>query len=118
MRILWSVIGTHDLQLDRLRDVSASGALVATEAVAKIGEEIRFDLLDDEGENISTGLARVVRVEPGRGMGISFLALGIDAALVEHLSASLAAIVSQVWHARTLSAQIDRGGVVTMEWHE
>ncbi len=91
MRILWSVIGTHDLQLDRLRDVSASGALVATEAVAKIGEEIRFDLLDDEGENISTGLARVVRVEPGRGMGISFLALGIDAALVEHLSASIAA---------------------------
>lgn len=34
------------------------------------------------------------------------------------LSASLAAIVSQVWHARTLSAQVDRGGVVTMEWHE
>lgn len=88
MRILWSVIGTHDLQLDRLRDVSVSGALVATEAVPKVGEEIRFDLLDDEGENVATGLARVVRVDPGRGMGISFLALGIDAPLVAELSAA------------------------------
>ena len=49
-RILWSVVGRHDLQIDRLRDVSMSGALVATESVAKIGEEIRFDLLDEEGE--------------------------------------------------------------------
>ena len=48
-RILWSVVGRHDLQIDRLRDVSISGALVSTEAVAKVGEEIRFDLLDERG---------------------------------------------------------------------
>jgi hypothetical protein len=36
----------------------------------------------------------------------------LDAAL----SASLAAIVSQLWHARTLSADVDRGGTIRMEW--
>lgn len=66
--------------------MSLSGALVATEAVARVGEEIRFDLLDDAGEKIATGLGRVVWVRPGRGMGISFLALGIDPALVASLA--------------------------------
>jgi molecular chaperone DnaK len=81
-RILWSVVGRSDLQIDRLRDVSITGALVATDAVARLGEEIRFDLLDDAGEKLATGLARVVWVTPRKGMGISFLALGIDPALV------------------------------------
>ena len=85
-RILWSVVGRHDLQIDRLSDVSTSGALVSTEAVAKVGEEIRFDLLDEDGEKITTGLARVVRVV-ARGMGIAFLALGVDIALIAQLSA-------------------------------
>lgn len=85
-RILWSVVGRADLQVDRLRDVSASGALVATEAVARVGEEIRFDLLDDAGDKLATGLARVVWVTPRKGMGISFLALGIDQALVTSLA--------------------------------
>lgn len=85
-RILWSVVGTLDLQIDRLRDVSASGAFVGTESVPKIGEEIRFDLLDDAGEQFATGLARVARVDLTKGMGIQFLALGIDAALVEALA--------------------------------
>jgi molecular chaperone DnaK len=66
--------------------VSPSGALVATESVARIGEEIRFDLLDDGGERFATGLARVVWVDAARGMGIAFLALGIDAALVTALA--------------------------------
>lgn len=66
--------------------MSLSGALVATESLARVGEEIRFDLLDDAGEKISTGLARVVWVSPAKGMGISFLALGIDASLVASLA--------------------------------
>jgi molecular chaperone DnaK len=80
-------VGSHDIQIDRLRDVSASGALVATLSVAKAGEEIRFDLLDDRGERFATGLARVAWVDAARGMGISFLALGIDPAVVAVLEA-------------------------------
>ena len=68
-RILWSVVGTHDLQIDRLRDVSAGGALVATESLAKVGDEIRFDLLDDDGEKFGSGLARVTLGRPGAGDG-------------------------------------------------
>jgi molecular chaperone DnaK len=84
-RILWSIVGQHDIQIDRLRDVSASGARVATESVAKTGDEIRFDLLDDVGERLATGLAKVAWVDAARGMGIAFLALGIDAELVAAL---------------------------------
>ena len=49
-----------------------------------MGEEIRFDL-DEEGEKLATGLARVVRIDAAYGMGIAFLALGIDPALVATL---------------------------------
>ncbi len=66
--------------------MSLSGALVATEALARVGEEIRFDLLDDAGEKIATGLARVVWVNPVKGMGISFLALGVDPGLIASLA--------------------------------
>ncbi len=86
-RILWSLAGRDDVQIDRFRDVSASGALVATESLARVGEEIRFDLLDERGEKFATGLARVAWVNPARGMGISFLALGVDAAVVAALAA-------------------------------
>ena len=85
-RILWSIVGQHDIQIDRLRDVSVTGARVATESVARVGEEIRFDLLDDAGERLGTGLARVVWVDASRGMGIAFLALGIDVELVAALA--------------------------------
>lgn len=85
VRILWSVIGRHDIQIDRLRDLSTSGARVSTEAVPKIGEEIRFDLLDEDGERLATGLARVVWVDVARGIGIAFLALGIDTEVIATL---------------------------------
>lgn len=86
-RILWSIVGSRDVQIDRLRDVSASGALVSTESVAKAGEEIRFDLLDDRGERFATGLARVAWVDAARGMGIAFLSLGIDPNVIAMLVA-------------------------------
>ncbi|MDB4994331.1 MAG: hypothetical protein JWM74_1763 [Myxococcaceae bacterium] len=86
-RILWSVAGRDDLQIDRFRDVSASGALVATESLARVGEEIRFDLLDEAGEKFATGLARVAWVNPAKGMGIAFLALGVDATVAASLAA-------------------------------
>lgn len=85
-RILWSLLGTADVQLDRLKDVSAAGALVATESVAKVGQEIRFDLLDEAGERFASGLAKVIWTDPSRGMGISFLSLGIDKELVRELA--------------------------------
>ncbi len=89
VRIQWYVAGKGDTQTDRLRDVSSTGALVMTEAVAKVGDEIRFDLLDDAGEKLAAGLAQVMRVDAGAGrMGISFLALGIDPVVVASLKAS------------------------------
>ena len=83
-RILWSALGSHYFQVDRLRDVSATGARIVSEAVPKVGDEIRFDLLDDVGGKMGSGLARVVRVVGG-DVGIAFLALGVDAALVNDL---------------------------------
>ena len=70
---------------DRLRDVSLTGARVATEALAKEGDELRFELLDDEGVRFATGFARVAWVDAVRGMGIAFLALGIDREVVATL---------------------------------
>lgn len=84
-RILWSVAGSDEIQIDRLRDVSVSGAFVRTDAVAKVGQEIRFDLLDDDGENFGSGLARVARLDPARGMGIVFVSLEIDDGLMAAL---------------------------------
>jgi molecular chaperone DnaK len=86
VRIAWSVIGSQGLQIDRLRDVSAGGARVATQSVAKCGEEIRFDLLDDDGERFAAGLARVTWTDPSNGMGIAFLALGVEGSLVQRLA--------------------------------
>jgi molecular chaperone DnaK len=80
------VAGTGDLQVDRLRDVSQGGALVATESPAKAGEELRFDLLDDDGEKFASGIAKVSWSDAARGMGISFVALGVDAVLVARLA--------------------------------
>jgi molecular chaperone DnaK len=60
---------------------------VAAESLPRVGEEIRFDLLDDDGEKFASGLARVSWVDARRGMGIAFVALGVDAELVATLSA-------------------------------
>lgn len=91
VRILWSVGGTSDVQIDRLGDISDTGARVVTEAVARIGDELRFELLDDTGEKLATGLATVAWMDPTRrSMGISFLALGIDRELVRSLVAPAA----------------------------
>ena len=83
-RILWSVVGEDYFQIDRLRDVSEAGAFVATESVARMGNEVRFELLDDSSEKLATGLARVVRVDL-EGMAIAFLSLGLDEALIAAL---------------------------------
>jgi len=85
-RILWSVAGRHDLQIDRLRDISRSGALISTTSFAKLGAEIRFDLLDDDGVKFASGVAKVAWVNRAKGMGIEFIALGIDQALIATLT--------------------------------
>lgn len=81
------MVGDPYFQIDRLRDISSAGALVGTESVTKVGDEIRFELLDDMGEKLATGLARVIRVV-AEGLGIQFLALGVDAPLVATLVAA------------------------------
>lgn len=53
-----------------------------------MGDEIRFDLLDESGEKFATGLAKVAWVNPARGMGVSFLAIGIDPEIVASLVSS------------------------------
>jgi molecular chaperone DnaK len=86
-RILWSVLGARgELQLDRLRNVSSTGGLIATESLVRVGEELRFDLLDDAGERFASGLARVTWTDPARGMGISFLSVGVDKDLIQSLT--------------------------------
>jgi molecular chaperone DnaK len=85
-RIVWCVVGSADIQVDRLRDVATGGAWIATESISKVGDELRFDLLDDDGEKFASGLARVTWVDPARGMGVAFVAIGVDEELVATLA--------------------------------
>lgn len=87
-RILWATVGSDTFQVDRLRDVSATGARVATDALPRVGEEIRFEALDDAGQRLCVGLARVVWADTQRGMGIAFLALGVDPNVVAVLASA------------------------------
>jgi hypothetical protein len=88
-RILWSVEGAHDIRVDRLQAVTASGGVVQTEESAQVGVEIRFDLLDDDGERFASGLAKVSAVD-GDLMHVSFAALGIDPYVLAALGVSTA----------------------------
>jgi molecular chaperone DnaK len=82
VRIAWAVAEAAEARLDLLLDVTASGGRVATEAAAPVGSEIRFDLFDEAESPLGTGLATVDWVEPSRGMGITFLSLGVDLKLL------------------------------------
>jgi len=86
-RISWCVVGGRDFQTSALNDVSRLGGTISTPSPAKVGAEIRFDLLGDADEKLAAGLARVVSVEPAKGMSVAFLALGVDAALLASLGA-------------------------------
>ena len=81
-RILWRRLGDEFLQLDRVRDVSDSGAFVLSESISEPGAIVAFELRDDGGRIIAEGSARVARVVPGEGMGIAFLDAAIDAVRV------------------------------------
>lgn len=78
-RVLWKLEGDDFLQLDRVRDVSDTGAFVLTDAIAEPGAIIAFELRDDAAQTIAKGAARVARVDPAEGMGIAFLDVQVDA---------------------------------------
>ena len=88
-RILWTLEGDDFLQLDRVRDVSDSGAFVLSDAISAPGAVLEFELHDEGGKKIAGGTARVVRVDPMLGMGIAFLDVTIDA---DRVSASMPSI--------------------------
>lgn len=80
-RILWRAEGDDFLQLDRVRDVSESGAFVVTDAVPAEGAVLDVELHDEAGTTLASGRARVVRVAPD-GVGIAFVDLTVDASKV------------------------------------
>lgn len=80
-RILWKRQGDDFLQLDRVRDVSAQGAFVVSDAVSEPDAALEFELHDEAGRALASGVAKVVRLGDG-GMGIAFLDVTIDAAEV------------------------------------
>jgi molecular chaperone DnaK len=84
-RILWTLPGESDVQLNRLCDVTPTGGRVTAAVSPGVGVEIRFELLDDEGKGFASGLAMVSGVEPGKAMFITFLSLGVDPAILARL---------------------------------
>jgi molecular chaperone DnaK len=82
VRIAWALPTSEEARLDLLVDVTASGGRILTEAPAEAGSEIRFDLFDEAEVPLGTGLALVDWSDPVRGMGVTFLSLGMDLKLL------------------------------------
>lgn len=85
MRIVWSVVGSDDLNVDVLDHVTDATARVATESPVSVGAELRFELLEDR-EKLATGLAKVTSSD-ATSITITFHALGIDRAVLARLQA-------------------------------
>jgi molecular chaperone DnaK len=88
VRVLWAVVGSDHIQIDRLRDATAAGAFLETESVARAGSELRLELLDDDGEIFANGLARVLAADPSKGMKLEYLSLGVDPKIVALLASA------------------------------
>jgi molecular chaperone DnaK len=91
-RIVWSVTGSGDLHVDRLGEATEGGAFIVSETPAEVASELRFDLLAPDGARFASGLARVLAVDPTRGMRVAWVALGIDPAVAEKLRGGAARI--------------------------
>ena len=61
-RILWKRQGDDFLQLDRVRDVSAQGAFVVSDAVSEPDAALEFELHDEAGRALASGVSKVVRL--------------------------------------------------------
>ncbi len=78
--MFWKLEGDDFLQLDRVRDVSDTGAFILSDAIPEVGAIISYELHDEEGLTIAKGTARVARIDPsGGGIGVAFLGVEIDA---------------------------------------
>lgn len=77
VRALWRLDDDDFLQLDHIRDVSAAGAFVLSDAISEPGAVIRFELQDEAGATTAEGSARVVDVEPDEGMRVEFESLSV-----------------------------------------
>ncbi|MBO6940198.1 MAG: Hsp70 family protein [Deltaproteobacteria bacterium] len=77
-RCFWKLEGDDFLQLDRVSDVSDTGAFILSDAIPDEGAVIVFELHDEVGVTIAKGSARVARLTP-KGMGVAFIGVEIDA---------------------------------------
>ncbi len=111
-RILWKLQGDDFLQLDRVRDVSDTGAFVLSDAISAPGAIIEFELHDDTGHTIVDGTARVVRIDLAEGMGITFLDVGIDARMVSISMPDVAPPAARVGGPPPLPGAADDGQIV------
>lgn len=90
MRILWSALGGSEVEVEQLRDVTGTGARLTPHRLLVPGQEIRFDLLEDDGTKVASGLGKVVRTGADRGAEIEFRALGLDPAVAARLDGARA----------------------------
>ncbi|MBX3249112.1 MAG: Hsp70 family protein [Myxococcales bacterium] len=81
-RVWWAPIDEDAVQLDRIRDISASGAWIETESLAHRGSLLDVTLVTDDEVELASGTARVIWSDPIRGLGIEFVDLSISPAKV------------------------------------
>lgn len=76
-RVWWAPIDEDAVQLDRLRDISSSGAWIETEALAHRGTLVTLTIVADDETELASGCARVIWADPIRGLGVEFVDLQI-----------------------------------------
>lgn len=76
-RVWWAPLDEDAVQLDRLRDISSSGAWIETEALAHRGTLVTFTIVADDETELASGCARVIWADPIRGLGVEFVDLQV-----------------------------------------
>ncbi|MCB9603567.1 MAG: Hsp70 family protein, partial [Sandaracinus sp.] len=76
-RVWWAPLDEDAVQLDRLRDISSSGAWIETEALAHRGTLVTFTIVADDDTELASGCARVIWADPIRGLGVEFVDLQV-----------------------------------------
>ena len=76
-RVWWAPIDEDAVQLDRLRDISSSGAWIETEALAHRGTLVTLTIVADDETELASGCARVIWADPIRGLGVEFVDLQV-----------------------------------------
>ncbi len=85
-KVLWQVQNEDAFQVDRVENVSQSGAFIVTQAVPRRGSILELEMISDSGETLCSGTARVIWVNPGQGMGVDFENLTLDAETIASIA--------------------------------